>query len=255
MALSTHPIGRAANFVLISFILHYHCNGVTAWQTSTGSTSSTCSRPFMMAKKASMRRRSLLLSSSPRHASGVHVHVHVAGAGAAAGNIPSPRRQFLSQIVGTTITAATVVMSPHQAIAETSSTLNANSARDQWRKGSNTIDDLLKIWSTEEWAEKVGGGDEVRIRIGTQDATSPLFQIGKAFKALRDSEFVEDEIEFVETSEEFMEALYRADSYAASSNSKTGSGKQTPPAVSLESSKQEVVDMQRIAKKLNGMVK
>jgi hypothetical protein len=52
-----------------------------------------------------------------------------------------------------------------------------------------------------------------------------------------------------------MDALYQADSLANSSNNKTGSGKQTPPAVFIEQSKVQVVKMQSIAKQMNAMVK
>jgi hypothetical protein len=131
----------------------------------------------------------------------------------------------------------------------------ADSARDQWRNAATVLDDLLQNWSTEKWAEEVGGGDAIRTQLGTQGTTSPLFQIEKAFKALRDSEYVDDFIEFQETAEEFMDALYQADSLANSSNNKTGSGKQTPPAVFIDQSRVEVVRMQSIAKKLNAMVK
>lgn len=131
----------------------------------------------------------------------------------------------------------------------------ADSARGQWRNALTELDDLLQNWSTEKWAEEVGGGDAIRTKLGTQGATSQLFQIEKALKALSDSEYVDDFVEFQETAEEFMDALYRADSLASSSNNKTGSGSQTPPAVFIEQSKVQVVKMQSIANKMNAMVK
>mmetsp|Transcript_19430 Transcript_19430/g.22211 ORF Transcript_19430/g.22211 Transcript_19430/m.22211 type:complete len:231 (-) Transcript_19430:206-898(-) len=165
--------------------------------------------------------------------------------------LPSPRRRFLSQISKITATVATAtIMSPHPSWAAAAP---AESARTQWRQTVATLDDLLQNWSTEEWAAEIGGGDKIRMKLGTQGATSPLYQIEKALKVLRDSEFVADFVEFQETADEFTGALYRADSLASSSNNKTGSGKQTPPAVFIGQAKTEVVEMQRIAKKLNGM--
>mmetsp|Transcript_9086 Transcript_9086/g.20538 ORF Transcript_9086/g.20538 Transcript_9086/m.20538 type:complete len:226 (-) Transcript_9086:86-763(-) len=165
----------------------------------------------------------------------------------------SPRRELLFLIPKMAATVATAtVMLPHRALA---AGMTAESARGQWKNAVTVLDDLLQNWSTEKWAEEVGGGDNIRTKLGTQGATSPLFQIEKAFKALGDSEYVDDFVEFQETAEELMDALYQADSFANSSNNKTGSGSQTPPAVFIEQSKAEVVKMQSIAKKMDAMVK
>eukprot|EP00592_Proboscia_alata_P008367 CAMPEP_0194358196 /NCGR_PEP_ID=MMETSP0174-20130528/5491_1 /TAXON_ID=216777 /ORGANISM="Proboscia alata, Strain PI-D3" /LENGTH=208 /DNA_ID=CAMNT_0039128445 /DNA_START=106 /DNA_END=730 /DNA_ORIENTATION=+ len=167
----------------------------------------------------------------------------------------SPRRQLLFQIpkMAATLATATIMLPQRACNAAPTSGITADSAKGQWRQASTQLDDLLLNWSTEKWAAEVGGGDTIRQKLGTQGATSQLFQIEKAFKALRDSEYVDDGIEFQETTEEFMDALYRADSLASSSNNKTGSGKQTPPAVFIEQSREEVIKMQGIAKKLNAM--
>eukprot|EP00588_Corethron_pennatum_P019939 CAMPEP_0194315648 /NCGR_PEP_ID=MMETSP0171-20130528/12443_1 /TAXON_ID=218684 /ORGANISM="Corethron pennatum, Strain L29A3" /LENGTH=165 /DNA_ID=CAMNT_0039071539 /DNA_START=574 /DNA_END=1071 /DNA_ORIENTATION=+ len=159
-------------------------------------------------------------------------------------------------MAATATVATATIMSSHQschAAAAATAGITADSARTQWRQAVMTLDELLQNWSTEEWAAEVGGGDKIRVKLGTQGTTSPLYQIEKALKVLRDSEFVGDFVEFQETAEEFTGALYRADSLASSSNNKTGSGKQTPPAVFIEQSKTEVVELQRIAKTLNGM--
>ncbi len=137
---------------------------------------------------------------------------------------------------------------PNQAAAAAPT---ADAARDQWKNAVATLDDLLKDWST----VATNGGDAIRTKLGTQGTSSPLFQIDKALKALRDSDLVEDFIEFQETTEEFGLALARADSMAYSANFAGGSGKPTPPAVYIEKAKVEVIEMQRIAKKLDGMVK
>jgi len=104
---------------------------------------------------------------------------------------------------------------------------------------------------------EVGGGDNVSTKLGTKGGVSPLYQIEKAFLKLRDSEFVDDDVfvEFQEAADDFMVTLFRADSMASSSNNKTGSGKQTPPAVFLEQSRAEVVELQKLATKLDAMVK
>jgi hypothetical protein len=170
--------------------------------------------------------------------------------------LSSPRRELLLLIpkIAATVTTAAVML-PHQAFAAAPPVMTADSARDQWKNAATVLDDLLQNWSTEKWAVEVGGGDNIRTKLGTQGTTSPLFQIEKVFKALRDSEYVDDFIEFQETADEFMDALFQADSLANSSNNKTGSGSQTPPAVFIEQSRAEVVKLQSIAKKMNAMVK
>eukprot|EP00584_Thalassiosira_punctigera_P020352 CAMPEP_0172554122 /NCGR_PEP_ID=MMETSP1067-20121228/53262_1 /TAXON_ID=265564 ORGANISM="Thalassiosira punctigera, Strain Tpunct2005C2" /NCGR_SAMPLE_ID=MMETSP1067 /ASSEMBLY_ACC=CAM_ASM_000444 /LENGTH=153 /DNA_ID=CAMNT_0013342433 /DNA_START=204 /DNA_END=665 /DNA_ORIENTATION=+ len=152
----------------------------------------------------------------------------------------------------TATVAAATVMLPHRAYAVG---MTADSARGQWKKVSPALDDLLQNWSTEKWAEAVGGGDVIRTELGRMGTSSPLFQIEKAIKELRDSEYVDDFIEFQESADEFEDALLQADSLANSSNLKTGSGSQTPPAVFIERSRAEVVKMQSIAKKMDAMVK
>jgi len=166
----------------------------------------------------------------------------------------SPRRRFVFQVskMATAVATATI-LPPHQKCYATAGGITAESARQQWRESVAVLDELLQNWKTDEWAAEVGGGDRIRTKLGTLGTSSSLYQIEKALKALRDSEFVADFVEFQETTDEFMGALFRADSLASSSNNKTGSGKQTPPAVFLEQSKMEVVEMQRLAKKLNAM--
>lgn len=170
----------------------------------------------------------------------------------------SPRRRellFLVPKMAATAATATVML-PHRAYAAPPGGMSADSARDQWRNVSPALDDLLQNWTTEKWAAEVGGGDAIRAKLGTMGGTSsPLFRIEKAFGALRDSDYVDDFIEFQDSADGFMDALFQADSLANSSNVKTGSGSQTPPAVFIEQSRAEVVKMQSIAKKMNAMVK
>jgi len=165
------------------------------------------------------------------------------------------RRQFLGGIARMASAAAVstaVILPTQQSIAAIeSSGISADSARKQWKDAALALDNLIQDWPT--FAAK--GGDGIRGVLGTQGTSSPLFQIDKAFRALRDSDYVEDFVEFQEIAEEFGLALARADSMAYSANFAGGSGKPTPPAVYIEKSKTEVVEMQRIAKKLDAMVK
>jgi len=235
---------RPAGFFVLLFLsiisLSFRCNEVMAWQS--GSRSSSSSR--MMVKTTSPPI-SIIGTTTGHHHTSDDPEM-----------LASPRRQLLFQITKMAATVATTTaMLPHRACNAVVPGMTADSARGQWRQVATVLDDLLQNWSAEKWAVEVGGGDAIRTKLGTQGITSPLFQIEKAFKALRDSEYVDDFIEFQETTEEFMEVLYRADSLASSSNNKTGSGKQTPPAVFIEQSRVEVVKMQSIAKKLNAMVK
>jgi len=110
------------------------------------------------------------------------------------------------------------------------------------------IDAMLADWPTLEKK----GGDAIRVELGTQGTVSPLFQIDKALRLLRDE--AADLVEFTEQSEEFALTLSRADSMAYSANFAGGSGKPTPPAVYIEKSKKEVIELQRIAKSLSELL-
>jgi hypothetical protein len=237
---------------IILLIFLSNNNEVIAWQTST-SISSISSR---MTKKT-------LRTIGTTTTTTIGQHHKNPSAGDHGPKIPSssPARRellFLIPKIAATFTTAAVIMVPHQAFAAApppGMKMTPDSARDQWKNAATVLDDLLQNWSTEKWAAEVGGGDNIRTKLGTQGTTSPLFQIEKVFKALRDSEYVDDFMEFQETADEFMDALLQADSLANSSNNKTGSGSQTPPAVFIEQSRAEVVKLQSIAKKMNGMVK
>ena len=233
--MASRAVGSFVMLVHVSIILLSFCsNEVMAWQSSSSSSSSS----------SMMHRAKTTITG--------HQNINPSADGPEI--LPSARRELLFLIPKMAATVATAtVMLPHRAYAAAPPGMTADAARDQWRNAATTLDDLLQNWSTDKWAGEVGGGDVIRTKLGTQGATSPLFKIEKAFKALRDD--VDDAIEFQETTEEFMDALYQADSFANSSNNKTGSGTQTPPAVFIEQSKVEVVKMQTIAKKLNEMVK
>jgi len=166
--------------------------------------------------------------------------------------VPS-RRQFFFQTAKTASFAGAAIgifSNPVVIPVAVAADITPSNAKDQWKQGLATVDDLLENWST-----VATGGDAIRGKLGTQGTTSPLFQIDKAFRALRDSEYVDDFIEFQETAEEFGLTLSRADSMAYSANFAGGSGKPTPPAVYIEKSKTEVIEMKRIANKLDAMIK
>eukprot|EP00580_Thalassiosira_gravida_P017735 CAMPEP_0201673274 /NCGR_PEP_ID=MMETSP0494-20130426/34267_1 /ASSEMBLY_ACC=CAM_ASM_000839 /TAXON_ID=420259 /ORGANISM="Thalassiosira gravida, Strain GMp14c1" /LENGTH=227 /DNA_ID=CAMNT_0048155147 /DNA_START=59 /DNA_END=739 /DNA_ORIENTATION=- len=221
----------AASYVLLHvsiILLILHNDKVTAWQIgSTGN-----------GKRVSARKTNTVGTTTAvsHHNPSDDGHPEITS---------SPRRELLLLIpkmaTATTIATATVMMPHQQALA--AGGMTADSARDQWKNASPALDELLQNWSTEKWSEGVGGGDIIRTKLGTMgDATtSPLFQIEKALKAVGDSDYVDDFIEWTETGEEFMDSLYQADSLANSSNLKTGSGKQTPPEVFIEQSRKEVV--------------
>ena len=157
------------------------------------------------------------------------------------------RRSLLFQapvtLTGAGICAGALASTPKPAFA-----MSADAAKDQWKKSVGVIDAMLSDWSSLEKK----GGDAIRVELGTQGTTSPLFQIDKALKALREE--AEDLVEFTEQSDEFMLRLAAADSMAYSANFAGGSGKPTPPAVYIEKSKKEVEDMQRIAKALSALL-
>mmetsp|Transcript_11096 Transcript_11096/g.17114 ORF Transcript_11096/g.17114 Transcript_11096/m.17114 type:complete len:205 (-) Transcript_11096:457-1071(-) len=153
-----------------------------------------------------------------------------------------PRRSFLLPVASAAfLTSITTSSSVAQAAVST-----FDAANDQWKQSVNVIDKMLNNW------ESYKTGDSIRVELGTQGTSSPLFQIDKAFKVLRDD--AEDIIEFTETSDEFLLTLARADSMAYSANFAGGSGKPTPPEVYIEKAKKEVVDLQKIAKALSALL-
>jgi hypothetical protein len=158
------------------------------------------------------------------------------------------RRSFLFK---TTTIATSCLLYPTVASAA-AAPLNQETALSKWKASAATIDNLLANWSS----ISAGGGDAIRKQLGTANfgtETSPLFQIEKAFKVLRDKDDV-DLIEFTEQSEEFSNALARADTMAYSANFAGGSGKPTPPQVYIDKAKTEVEGLQEIAKSLSALL-
>ena len=154
------------------------------------------------------------------------------------------RRCFLdaTPAVVTLVSIASLTQ-PRPAYAATST---ETAAKDQWTSAVDVIDNLLANWP------KYTTGDSIRVELGTQGTTSPLFQIDKALKVLRED--ASDIVEFTEQAEEFQLTLARADSMAYSANFAGGSGKPTPPAVYIEKSKTEIISLQRIAKALSALL-
>ena len=152
----------------------------------------------------------------------------------------STRRSFLD----TTIVATSILTSATPAFA--AAALTPDAALQQWKDSVKTIDNLCDNWDN----IAKGGGDNIRKELGTANfgtSPSPLFQIDKAFKVLRDNDDF-DVIELTEQSEELSNALARADTMAYSANFAGGSGKPTPPQVYIDKAKKEVLEMQRISK-------
>ena len=90
------------------------------------------------------------------------------------------RRFMLSRASATSIAtvgicAGALASAPKPALA-----ISADAAKDQWKKSVAVIDAMLSDWSSLEKK----GGDAIRVELGTQGTTSPLFQIDKALKAL-----------------------------------------------------------------------
>jgi hypothetical protein len=167
------------------------------------------------------------------------------------------RRSFLSKttaaVAATSSLLQVATARPKVASAAAAAALSPAGALSQWKASVTTIDRLLENWD----AITKGGGDAIRKELGTANfgtETSPLFQIDKAFKVLREGDDVADLIEFTEQSEEFSSALARADTMAYSANFTGGSGKPTPPQVYIDKSRKEVEGLQRIAKSLSSLL-
>ncbi|KAL7537335.1 hypothetical protein ACHAXR_007744 [Thalassiosira sp. AJA248-18] len=169
------------------------------------------------------------------------------------------RRSFLFGTTAATVATSLVVLHPKAASA--AAALTQDTALAQWKASVVTIDNLLENWdgvSSGGGSQKVTGisGDAIRKELGTANfgkEVSPLFQIEKAFKVLRENDNV-DLIEFTELSEKFVEALSQADSMAYSANFAGGSGKPTPPKVYTDRARKEVEGLQQIAKELTSLL-
>jgi hypothetical protein len=158
----------------------------------------------------------------------------------------SSRRSFLSTIATATTSAAFIPLQSANAAAP----LTQDTARTQWNSSVTTINSLLKNW------DNVGGGDAIRKELGTANfgsGISPLYQIEKAFKIIRDDDNV-DLVEFTEQSEDFLACLARADTMAYSANFAGGSGKPTPPQVYIDKARKEVEALQTIAKSISALL-
>mmetsp|Transcript_22776 Transcript_22776/g.65664 ORF Transcript_22776/g.65664 Transcript_22776/m.65664 type:complete len:221 (-) Transcript_22776:223-885(-) len=169
-----------------------------------------------------------------------------AAAAAPTAQLSTVSRRFVllkAPLVAVGVTAGAMTSVPRPALA-----ISADAAKEQWKQSVGVIDAMMSDWSSMEKK----GGDSIRVALGTQGTTSPLFQIEKALKVLRDE--AEDLVEFTEQSDDFMLRLAAADSMAYSANFAGGSGKPTPPAVYIEKSRKEVEDMQRIAKALSALL-
>lgn len=161
------------------------------------------------------------------------------------------RRSFLTNIaIATSSSFLVTTCKPNVVLA---ATLSKEEALSQWKASVDTIDNLLTKWDPD------ASGDAIRKELGTANFgkdVSPLFQIEKAFKVIRDTNDDIDIVEFTELSEEFAQVLASADSMAYSANFAGGSGNpnSNKPKVFIEKSKVEVERLQQIAKKISSML-
>lgn len=173
------------------------------------------------------------------------------------------RRSFLTNIaIATSSSFFVTTYNPKVVLAAAS--LSQDAAMAQWKASAITIDNLLtdwdKVYPGGGSQKEVGiSGDSIRKELGTANFgkdVSPLFQLDKAFKVLRDTNDDIDIVDFTELSEEFAEVLASADSMAYSANFAGGSGNPNSnnSKVFLEKSKVEVVRLQQIAKKISSLL-
>lgn len=175
------------------------------------------------------------------------------------------RRSFLFRT--STIAIATSSFSiSHPKVAIAAYTSDQEKALKQWKSSVATIDNLLENWDKGDNTSSGGGsqkevgisGDAIRKELGTANFgkdVSPLFQIDKAFKVLRENDDI-DLAEFTELSEEFAEVLASADSMAYSANFAGGSGNPSSnkPRVFTDKARKEVERLQQIAKSLSALL-
>jgi len=175
------------------------------------------------------------------------------------------RRSFFFRTTTIAVAASSyaTISHPKAALAATTAALNQETALRQWKDSVATIDNLLENWDTITSGggsqKEIGiSGDTIRKELGTANFgkdVSPLFQIDKAFKVLRENDEI-DLVEFTELSEEFAEVLAQADSMAYSANFAGGSGNPSSnkPKVFTEKARKEVKSLQTIAKSLDKLL-
>ena len=177
------------------------------------------------------------------------------------------RRSFFYQAATIAIATSSITLSkPKVASATISYTKDQEKALAQWKDSAATIDNLLENWDTGDNISSGGGsqkevgisGDAIRKELGTANFgkdVSPLFQIDKAFKVLRENDDI-DLMEFTELSEEFSEVLASADSMAYSANFAGGSGNPSAnkPRAFTDKARTEVVRLQQIAKSISALI-
>lgn len=177
------------------------------------------------------------------------------------------RRSFLFRTSAIAIATSSFTTShPKVASAAIAYTNDQEKALKQWKSSVATIDNLLENWDKGDNISSGGGsqkevgisGDAIRKELGTANFgkdVSPLFQIDKAFKVLRENDDI-DLVEFTELSEEFAEVLASADSMAYSANFAGGSGNPSSnkPRVFTDKARKEVERLQQIAKSLSALL-
>ena len=175
------------------------------------------------------------------------------------------RRSFLFR-TSTIAIATSSFTTSHPKVAIAAYTSDQEKALKQWKSSVATIDNLLENWDKGDNISSGGGsqkevgisGDAIRKELGTANFgkdVSPLFQIDKAFKILRENDDI-DLAEFTELSEEFAEVLASADSMAYSANFAGGSGNPSSnkQRVFTDKARKEVERLQQIAKSLSALL-
>ncbi len=165
------------------------------------------------------------------------------------------RRSFFHHTA--TIAVATSTSYPTIASAAITYTKDQEKALKQWTDSIQTIDNLLDNWDTTGKEDGISG-DAIRKELGTANFgkdVSPLFQIDKAFKVLRENDDI-DLVEFTELSEEFAEVLASADSMAYSANFAGGSGnpKDNNSRAFTDKARVEVKRLQQITKSISALL-
>ena len=113
-------------------------------------------------------------------------------------------------------------------------------AKKRLRLAILDIDNLLANY---EEISKNGGGDNVRLYLGTQGLKSHMYGITKVVKALKEE--ADDIIEYTEASNEFEAYLFQAEGAAYQSLFAEHSSAKSTPESLLKTAKKDIVNMRK----------
>jgi len=127
-------------------------------------------------------------------------------------------------------------------------TISLDEAKRRFRLAQRDIDELIARYDD----ISAGGGDNVRLYLGTQGVKSHMYGITKIVRVLRDS--VDDIVAFTEAATEFEAYLYQAEGAAYQSIFVEFSSAKGTPAQFLATAKKDAIVMRKYMQEMADML-